>query len=309
MEFSSNLKGGLYELLDSVEDIELLARIYKEANKTIKTFKQQNPETQNSYVTKAINDPEITLKLFKNHLSSKGAAKNTIKDYEREADKFIKYLKAQKIEIVSINIMLVEEYIALQREKRNITTNGIRRLIFALKKYLKFLLENNYIYLDLEKIEIPGEVEPVKDYLRNEDVGKLIDYLISSGTPLQRAVIALFLNCGLRRQELIDLKWENVNFENCEIKILHSKGDKNRIINFGQNTKEILRKYRSSSRCYKGYLIRGVSSHKKITKTSLQNMVREIFVKSKIYRDGLTIHSLRHYGESYIMGSEAIIVR
>ena len=294
MEFCSNLRGDLHKLLDSVEDIELQAKIFKAMDKTIKTFKLENPESQNSYVAKAAKDPEVTLELFKNHLSSEGAAKNTIADYMREADKFVKYLAANKINIIGINITSIEGYLTLQREKRNITTNGYRRLLFAVKKYLKFLLENDYIYLDLAKIVIPGKTDPVKDYLRDEDVEKLIQYLNESGTPLQMAVVALLLNCGLRRQELINLEWENVNFENGEIKILHTKGDKSRIINFGPYTKQILHQYRIYSGYYQGAVIRGVISKRKITRSSLQNMVRGMFKKAKIYREGLTIHSFRH---------------
>ncbi len=294
MEICSNLKGDLHKLLDSVEDIELQAKIFKAMDKTIKVFKLENPESQNSYVAKAAKDPEVTLELFKNHLSSEGAAKNTITDYGREADKFIKYLIVNKINLIGINITLIEGYLTLQRKKRNITTNGYRRLLFALKKYLKFLLDNDYIYLDLAKIDIPGKTDPVKDYLRDEDVERLIQYLNMSGTPLQLIVVALLLNCGLRRQELIDLEWENINFENGEIKILHTKGDKNRIINFGPNTKEILHKYRIYSGYYQGAVVRGVNSKRKITRSSLQNMIRGMFKKAKIYRDGLTIHSFRH---------------
>ena len=294
MNFNFNLISDLQKLLDSVEDIECMAKIYKVVDRTIRTFKLENPTAENSYVVKAIKDPEITLQAFRNHLLSKGAAKNTIDDYIREADKFVKYLVFNKIDIININITTVKEHLAHQREKRNLTTNGFRRLIFALKSYLKFLTESNYIYLDLAKIEIPDEIDPVKDYLRDKDVEKLIDWLKESGTITELVVVALLLNCGLRRQELIDLKWELINFENNEIKILHTKGDKNRIINFGPNTKDILYKYRIHSGFYKGSVIRGVNSRKKITRTSLQNMVRKMFKKSKIYREGLTIHSFRH---------------
>jgi len=148
--------------------------------------------------------------------------------------------------------------------------------------------------LDLSEINAPTKTDPVVEYFRDDDIEKLTKWLEIHGKPVHFATVTLLLNCGLRRQEFINLNWEDINFKDLEIKILHSKGDKSRFVNFGPNTKGILLDYRKKSGYYKGPVIRGVLSKKKIERSSLQNMVRKILKESKVYRDGLTIHSFRH---------------
>lgn len=117
-----------------------------------------------------------------------------------------------------------------------------------------------------------------------------------------------FNSCGLRRQEFINLNWEDINLKESSINIKNSKGRKNRVVYFNKDLRELLYLYRKLNGKYINALIRGAHG-KRITKCSLQNIISRIFKESKTYRKNLTLHSLRHYVECYIMVSEAIIVR
>jgi len=108
-----------------------------------------------------------------------------------------------------------------------------------------------------------------------------------------RIIISLGIDCGLRRQEFINLNWEDINFDENSINIKNSKGRKNRIVYFNKELKELLCLYRKLSGKYISGLIRGAHG-KRITKCSLQNIISRIFKESKTYRKNLTLHSLRH---------------
>ncbi len=299
---SFSLQQNLHKLLDSVDDIVTQAKIYREVEKLIDEHNLEKLSAEDSALLKALKDPEVTLKAYDNYLSSEGASKNTIKDYYREAQNLVHYIVRNDIKLISLTLDEVRGYLAAQRAKRKICTNAYRRLIFSLKSYLKFLIKANYIYLDLSEIKAPTKTDPIVEYFRDDDIKKLTTWLEKFGKPVHIVTVSLLLNCGLRRQELINLNWEDTNFKDGEIKILHSKGDKSRFVNFGPNTKSILLNYRKKSGYYKGPIIRGMLSKKKIERSSLQNMIRKILKASKVYRDGLTIHSFRHTYATKLVG-------
>ena len=214
---SLNLNQNLHKLLDGVDDIVTQAKIYREVEKLIDEHNLEKLSTEDSALLKVLKDPEVTLKTYSNYLSSEGALKNTIKDYYREAQNFIRYIIRNDIGLISLTLVEVRGYLAAQRVKRKIRTNAYRRLIFSLKSYLKFLIKGNYIHLDLSDIKAPRKTDPVIEYLKDDDIEKLTKWLEIHGKPVHIVTVSLLLNCGLRRQELINLNWEHINYRDGEV--------------------------------------------------------------------------------------------
>ena len=106
-------------------------------------------------------------------------------------------------------------------------------------------------------------------------------------------IFDLGTKCGLRRSEVINLDWEHINFETGRMKIVNSKGGKDRVVFINNDLKDSLLEYRKGTGFYKGPVIRG-KCRKKMTKASLQNLIKRIYKESGIYREGLCFHSLRH---------------
>ncbi|WP_134117447.1 tyrosine-type recombinase/integrase [Orenia marismortui] len=55
-----------------------------------------------------------------------------------------------------------------------------------------------------------------------------------------KAMVKLMLDTGLRLSEVINLKWNNVDFNAESIDVKEGKGGKDRVVWFGQTTKDIL---------------------------------------------------------------------
>lgn len=58
-----------------------------------------------------------------------------------------------------------------------------------------------------------------------------------------RAIVLLFLDSGLRLNELVQLKLVDIDFASHRIKVLHGKGNKQRAVPFGTTAKEALLHY------------------------------------------------------------------
>jgi site-specific recombinase XerD len=183
----------------------------------------------------------------------------------------------------------IDKYLSLVKS-RNLSNNTYAKLVNCIKSFLKFLYGREYIGKDFSfLIKIPKKVASIKEYLSDMDIENIRNYLSRRKEKYRnenlrdKIIFYLGVECGLRRQEFINLNWEDINFDEGSINIKNSKGRKNRVIYFNSNLRELLSLYRKISGKYVSALIRGAHG-KRITKCSLQNIISRIFKESKTYR-------------------------
>jgi len=240
-----------------------------------------------------------TIREYTTHLRSQNKADSTIKDYLNTSVKFSSYLKQNRISLESLDMSNIDKYLSLVRSK-NISNNTYAKLVNCIRSFLRFLNSRDYIGKDFSSfINIPKKVASIKEELSELDIKNIKNYLSVRKEKYKNEnlrdliIFSLGIDCGLRRQEFINLNWEDINFKENSISIKNSKGRKNRIVYFNNNLRELLYLYRKLNGKYINALIRGAHG-KRITKCSLQNIISRIFKESKTYRKNLTLHSLRH---------------
>jgi len=239
---------------------------------------------------------------YRDHLKIKNKADSTIADYSANALKLINYLIQNDIDPYKLNIKHIEGYLSKSRKKR-LSGNTYAKFVNCTRMFLGFLYDRGYIKEDIAKkidpvkkvqtiervILFKEEIKRVEDYIKNRksrEVYNLRDLII----------FYLGINCGLRRQEIINLNWNDLELDekgNPYIKIIKSKGKKSRIVYISYTLYDLIKGYRKRLRRYKGAMIRG-NYGKRITKQSLQNITGRIYKRSGVYKKGLNIHSLRH---------------
>ena len=236
---------------------------------------------------------------YSTHLRSQNKADSTIKDYINISVKFTSYIKQNNINFESLIMSDIDNYLSLIRS-RNLSNNTYAKLINCIRSFLRFLNSRDYIGKDFSSlIKIPSKVESIKEELSALDIKNIKNYLPARKEKYRNEnlrdmiIFNLGIDCGLRRQEFINLNWEDINFKESSINIKNSKGRKNRVVYFNSNLRELMYSYRKLNGKYINALIRGAHG-KRITKCSLQNIISRIFKESKTYRKNLTLHSLRH---------------
>jgi len=285
--------------IDGIEDLEYKAKANKVLRKLYEESTKNSEGKKNKRGHKDIDLKEL-VKGYKNFLSSEGKAHLTISDYAMEAERFLSYLAAKYIHIYTVSQTNVEEYLSAVRKKRKLSINSYSKVVISLRRFLQFLRSREIVEVDTTKIKTPKKVKLVKEVLNREDVDRFKNYFKSREEKFvgenirDKVILVLGLRCGLRRSEIINLDWEDIDFSNNRIVVVASKGGKSRPVYFKGNLKKALIKYRKCFGIYKGAAIRG-KCRKRITKASLQNLIRRVFKEAKIYRKGLSIHSLRHY--------------
>lgn len=195
---------------------------------------------------------EKYIEMFLEHLKvEKGSSENTILSYGRDIKYFIKFIESKKIimlnEVTQKNILEYIEYLEFNQKAK--TT--VSRNIASIRALYKFLISENIVYnnptngLSLPKIQKPELV-----ILTVKEIDKLMS------TPSEkehkgvrdRAMMELLYSTGIRVSELLSLEIQNIDMENKTIKLKNK--EKERTINFNEESKNVLSKYIDTARVY-----------------------------------------------------------
>jgi site-specific recombinase XerD len=108
------------------------------------------------------------------------------------------------------------------------------------------------------------------------------------------AIFSTFLFAGLRKKELLKLKYADVDIENLSIFVNQGKGSKDRVVPMSYTLAQSLKRYleerkKLNKTCPEFFV--SLNRNMGFTNTGLRNLVRKIKATSKI---NFTVHKLRH---------------
>ena len=190
---------------------------------------------------------------YKNYLKiERGLSKNSIENYEYDILKLVKYLEFNdyKTSPLVITSVILQEFI--YDISKTINPRSQSRLISGLRSFFSYLVFEDYIPSNpLNHIESPKIGRKLPDTLSIEDIDRLIDAIDLSKPQGQRnkAILETLYSCGLRVSELTNLKISDLFFEEGFIKVT-GKGDKQRFVPIGENTKKYINLYKDKIRIH-----------------------------------------------------------
>lgn len=255
---------------------------------------------------------EENLESFLDYLSiERGLAQNTIVSYRYDLIKYISFLKKKKIgSFNQTNKVLVNNYFVYLRGK-GLEINSISRNLVAVKMFYRFLLMEGLIKEDTTSmIEFPRVSKKLPHVLSSREINLLLDKANFKGKLGLRdqAVLELFYATGLRVSELIYLKINDINMENCMLKCL-GKGSKERIIPFGNKANQSLRLYLDRAR---PKLVKNTDEDALFLNSRGESLSRQgVFYLVKLYAQKariekkVTPHTLRHTLATHLLENGA----
>lgn len=263
--------------------------------------------------------PEI-LKKFLGYLQTvKGKSPNTVEKYFCDLRIFFRYLKIkknkvspeQKFEEISIldideNIIKsvtltdVFEYMNYLLENRNNQSAARSRKASSLRTFFKFIthklniLEVNPVD-QLETAKIP---KVLPKFLSLEQSKKLLDTVDKyAGKFRERdyCIITLFLNCGMRLSELVNINLRDIG-DNNTLKI-KGKGNKERMIYLNESCKKSIDNY-LNIRPKNGLTDKNAlfisRQNNRLSPQSVQLLVNNYIKRAGLSGMGFSVHKLRH---------------
>lgn len=130
--------------------------------------------------------------------------------------------------------------------KKGTAASSIHQKISAVKSYYKFLLRGNIVSSSpLTGIVLPKKAKMLPLFIDPEKLNDNASYEIDHSDftrVLEKLVIELLYQTGLRRSELVNLEQKNIDLDKFQLKVL-GKRNKERIIPFGEGLKKLLSGY------------------------------------------------------------------
>jgi site-specific recombinase XerD len=158
---------------------------------------------------------------FLNYLQTeKDAAKSTIHRYSADLERLFEYLQVTDINEITQNNL--RDYLNHIRQKYNYTPSSITNKINIIHHFFRFLHDSGYINLNpsilikvpRKKLKIPKvfndiELEKFLTATEHNTYTKFKKYALRD-----KLIFTMFAYTGLRRTELINLNWNDINLGN-----------------------------------------------------------------------------------------------
>ena len=229
---------------------------------------------------------------FLNYIRNKNYSENTIISYINDLYYFYEFIKMDFDKVKYDDIRDYLEYLNLKKEK----STSISRKISSLKSFYKFLYKNNYMDkkdYPLVKVTYPKKEKKLPKFLYYNDLLEIINESAKDKDGLRdRLIIEMLYATGVRVSELVNIKLSDIDFNNKRI-VVCGKGNKERVVYYGDYAKEVLDKYLDTHiRKDNNYLFLN-SKGEQITDGGIRYIIDNIMKKLSI-KTHVTPHVLRH---------------
>lgn len=245
-------------------------------------------------IQKLVNDYLLEIKLR--------YANGTYRFYKSHLGHFVNYASKHGITHVDdITPGVIVDYISHMKETcANVTIN---KNIGCLKRMYRHM-----------KIDFPylQQVQKLKERSKTFDAIEMQDYMrirkyireypeVTTNGIFYKCFLALLADTGARIQEIMFIEKKNINVDDCEILLTHTKTKEDRIVYFTETSKSIIKKMIKIKSDHK-YLLHNIDKNRAANYDDIRYILRQVKKKLKIKK--LHAHMFRHTVATYMIESE-----
>jgi site-specific recombinase XerD len=187
---------------------------------------------------------------------------------------------------------------------------SIARKLAALRSFSRFLCRQGYLEQNFAAaVRTPKLPKKLVQVMQQDEVSGLLDFQFADtpGGARDRAILELLYASGLRVGELASLKMRDVDFSSRILSVL-GKGNKERLVLFGQKAAEALRAYLST----RSYFVHGADPHfvflnlkgRRLSETRIRQIV-DFYVRQSALQKKISPHTFRHSFATHLLQSGA----
>ena len=171
---------------------------------------------------------------------------HSITAYQKDLETFWEYANKEGYTTLNeLNHLVIRSWLVSLMES-GMEARSVNRKISTLKSYYKFLIREGKVELNpMAKIISPRTAKKLPVFVDKTHMENLFDFVVFEPGfegHRNRMVLLLFYQTGMRLSELTGLKKGDIDFSNCQLKVL-GKRNKERIIPFTLNFKKELEDY------------------------------------------------------------------
>lgn len=172
----------------------------------------------------------------------KNYSDETIHSYSIDIEEFLDYINSECINICEVNYDVVKAWLIHLDEKKNKSTT-VSRKISSLRGFYKYLINNKVIDSNpFSLVSLPKKERHLPRFFYYNELEEMfqVSKLNTALGQRDRLLLEMLYATGVRVSELVNIKVSDINGE--EIRVL-GKGNKERIVEFGDYAESILELY------------------------------------------------------------------
>ncbi len=270
--------------------------------------------------------PQILREFLTYHETIKGQSPRTISEYYLDLRMFFRFIKLMRndmpihtrlddIDIRDVNLNFIRtittsdvfdflSYLANDRTPNpdslypdhGISTAARARKLSALKSFYKYLTVRTKQLTEnpVADLEYPKLRKSLPKYLTMEQSAALLKAVSGPNEKRDYAILMLFLNCGIRRSELVGLNLSDV-YED-RIRVI-GKGNKERFVYFGTPCRKAIDAYlpeRNKKVLSDNRALFGSRDNNRISVSAVHRLVKKYLLMAGLDADNFSAHKLRH---------------
>jgi site-specific recombinase XerD len=179
------------------------------------------------------------------------------------------------------------------------------RKLSAIKSFYKYLtVRTKQLSVNpVKDVEFPKIRKSLPKYLTLSESQKLLRAVQGQNAVRDYAILMLFLNCGIRRSELVNLDRSDVYEDRIRVR---GKGNKERIVYFGTACKNAIDAYlplRNKMVLTDNQALFGSRNHNRITVTAVHRLVKKHMLAAGLDPQQYSAHKLRHTAATLMLSN------
>lgn len=270
--------------------------------------------------------PQILRDFLTYHETIKGQSPRTIHEYYLDLRMFLRFIKLMRndmpvhtrlddIDIKDVNIAFIKDidtsdifdflsYLANERTPNpdspapdyGIAPAARARKLSALKSFYKYLTVRTKQLTEnpVADLEYPKLRKSLPRYLTFEQSASLLRAVSGPNEKRDYAILMLFLNCGIRRSELVGLNLTDVYEDRVRVV---GKGNKERFVYFGTPCRKAIEAYlpeRQKKVLSDNRALFGSRDSNRISVSAVHRLVKKYLLMAGLDAEHFSAHKLRH---------------
>lgn len=179
----------------------------------------------------------------------KGLAENSVIAYQNDVDKLRDFAVAHQLEPTQVTFRDLQRFVK-QLHELGLSARTQSRIISGIKQFFYFLMLEEEIKQDpSELLEMPKIGRKLPEVLTAEEIDDLIGAIDLSKNEGHRnkAILETLYSCGLRVSELVNLRFEDLFFDEGFMRIT-GKGNKQRLVPVSPSVEKEINLYNEATR-------------------------------------------------------------
>ena len=277
--------------------------------------------------------PQILREFLSYHETIKGQSKRTVAEYYLDVRMFLRFVRLMRNElpvntplediplkdvdlefvrsISSVEVFDFLSFLANDRvpegshDEPGIGTAARARKLSAIKSFYNYLTVSTKQIREnpVKDIELPKLRKSLPKYLTLEESTALLKAVSGPNQARDFAILMLFLNCGIRRSELVGLNLTDV-YED-RIRVV-GKGNKERIVYMGSSCRKAIDDYlaeRNKIVLSDNRALFGSRDKNRISVTAVHRLVKKHLLEAGLDSTQFSAHKLRHTAATLMLSN------